>query len=201
MTVAMMPPLVVLPVRHVGFRSFRDRRHTAIAEFLAGYFGTRIAAGAVLLLALLITEIILGGTDRRVVAIHAYVAAIIWHLTPFKRRALWRRHRTVPLAVEHWRADLSCLRFGAGTGVDCLSSCWLLMALPMLTAHGLMATTCLQAAMIQERYQQSQRSRLSVSVLLVCAAFLLDLHGDLVSDSVTRVFYLIDVKDKSSHVT
>ena len=28
-----MPPLVVLSVRHVGFRSFRNRRHIAIAEF------------------------------------------------------------------------------------------------------------------------------------------------------------------------
>jgi predicted metal-binding membrane protein len=178
MTIGMMPPLVVLSVRHVGFRSFCTRRHTAIAEFLAGYLGVWIAAGAVLLFVLLATDI-LDGTERRLLAVLAYGAAIVWQLTPFKRQALWRCHRTVPLAIERWRTDLSCLRFGVGTGAACLSSCWLLMALPVLTAHGMLAMVCLQAAMIHERYQQRQRPRLAASVLLLCTAFLLDLHGNL----------------------
>jgi predicted metal-binding membrane protein len=178
MTVGMMPPLVVLSVRHVGFRSFRNRRHIAIAEFLAGYLAVWIAAGA-LLLFLLFAADILAGTERRLVAVLAYGAAIVWQLTPFKRQALWRCHRTVPLAIDRWRTDLSCLRFGASTGVACLSSCWLLMALPVLTAHGMLTMVCLQAAMIHERYQQRQRPRLTASVLLLCTAFLLDLNGNL----------------------
>jgi predicted metal-binding membrane protein len=178
MTVGMMPPLVVLSVRHVGFRSFRDRRHTAVAEFLAGYLGVWIAAGALLLFLLFATDI-LAGTERRLVAVLAYGAAIVWQLTPFKRQALWRCHRTVPLAIERWRTDLSCLRFGASTGVACLSSCWLLMALPVLTADGVLAMVCLQAAMVHERYQQRLRPRLTASVLLLCTALLLDLNGSL----------------------
>jgi predicted metal-binding membrane protein len=174
MTLAMMPPLVVLSVRHVGFRSLRDRRHTAIAEFLAGYLGIWLATGTVLAVVLFATDTIPFGTDRRIVAIPAYGAAILWQLTPFKRRALWRCHRTVPLAIESWRADLSCLRFGVGAGLDCLSSCWLLMALPLLTPHSLAVMACVQAAMVCDRYQRARYPRRAPSILLIGAAFLVD---------------------------
>ena len=174
MIVAMMPPLVVLSVRHVGFRSFRDRRHFAIAEFLAGYLAIWIAAGFLLSLVLIGLDMVWRGTDG-ILAGLAYLAAVGWQLTPFKRRALWRCHRTVPLAVERRRADLACVWFGTQMGADCLTSCWLLMALLALRPHSLLAMACLQAAMVHERYQQSRRPRPAVSIALLCGAFLLTL--------------------------
>jgi predicted metal-binding membrane protein len=177
MMLAMMPPLVVPSVRHVGFRSLRDRQHTAVAEFLAGYLGIWLATGTVLLIVFFATATIPFGTDRRIVAIAAYSAAILWQLTPFKRRALWRCHRTVPLAIESWRADLSCLRFGVGAGLNCLSSCWLLMVLPLLTPHSWAVMACVQAVMVCERYQRARYPRRAPSLLLLGAAFLLDTQG------------------------
>jgi predicted metal-binding membrane protein len=174
MTLAMMPPLVVLSVRHVGFRSLRARRHIAIAEFLAGFLGIWLATGTVLLVVFFATNTVPFGADRWIVSIPAYGATILWQLMPFKRRALWRCHRAVPLAIESWHADLACLRFGAGAGLDCLSSCWLLMTLPLLMPHNLAVMACLQTAMVCERYQRARHPRRGPSVLLLGAAFLLD---------------------------
>src|SRR5262249_33671846 len=144
-----------------------------------GYLGIWLATGTVLLAVFFATDIIPFGTDRLIVAIPAYGAAILWQLTPFKRRALWRCHRTVPLAIESWRADLCCLRVGTGAGLDCLSSCWLLMALPLLTPHNWALMACVQAAMVCERYQRARYPRRTPSVLLLGAAFLIDVYQGL----------------------
>ncbi|HEY2227282.1 MAG TPA: DUF2182 domain-containing protein [Xanthobacteraceae bacterium] len=173
MTLAMMPPLIVPWVRHVGFRSLRQRRHTAIAEFLAGYLAIWLATGTVLLVVFFAADAVAFGAGSRLVAIAGYGAAILWQLTPFKRRALWRCHRTVPLALESWRADLTCLSFGVGAGLDCLSSCWILMALPLLTPHSWAVMACVQAAMVCERYQRARYPRRAPSVLLLGVACLL----------------------------
>jgi predicted metal-binding membrane protein len=179
MTAAMMSPLVILPVRHVAFRSFRDRRHRAIAEFLAGYIGVWIVAGMALL-PVLIAAAELGATQRPLVIAIGYSIAAAWQLTPFKSGSLRRCHRTVPLAPDGWRADAACIRFGLGSGGSCLVSCWALMAVPVLTSHGLAAMACIQAVMIRERYQRRPRPQTSASMLLLCTAFLLDLQGGLV---------------------
>ncbi|HEY4042803.1 MAG TPA: DUF2182 domain-containing protein [Rhodopila sp.] len=173
MTIAMMAPLIVLPVRHVAFRSFRDRRHRAIGEFLAGYFGVWIGFGVVLIA--MLQSVGLGGRD--VIPAVGYLMAAAWQLTPSKRIALWRCHRTVPLAPEGWLADLACLRFGIGIGASCLASCWALMALPMLASHGLGSMACIEAAMIHERYQRRMRPRMAASVALLALAFLVEAPG------------------------
>jgi predicted metal-binding membrane protein len=180
MTLAMMPPLVLPAVRHVGFRSLRVRRHIAIAEFLAGYLGIWLAVGIGLLVVFRATDTVRSGTDPRIVATAAYGAAILWQLTPLKRRALWRCHRTVPLALDGWRADVSCLLFGAGIGRDCVTSCWLLMALPLLAPHSLAVMACVQGAMLCERYQRARYPRQTSSLVLLGTAFLLAMYQGLV---------------------
>ncbi len=175
MTLAMMPPLVMPAVRHVGFRSRRERRHVAIAEFLAGYLGIWLMAGAGLVGVVLAAAAVRTGADPLVVTLLAYAAAAAWQFTPAKRRALWRCHRVVPLALDGLRADLCCLRYGAGIGLDCIASCWLLMALPLVTPHGLAATTCVQAAMVAERYQRTRYPRRAWPAALLGAALALAL--------------------------
>jgi predicted metal-binding membrane protein len=174
MVAAMMPPLVVLSVRHVAFRSFWDRRHRAIAEFLIGYLGVWIAVAALLAAVLPLGS--LAGRDRALIVGCGYAAAIGWQLTPWKRGALWRCHRTVALAPEGWRADLASVRFGLDIGASCLTSCWVLMALPLLASPGLVPMACIQAAMLHERYQRQVRPRFGGTILLLCLALLLQLH-------------------------
>ena len=179
MAPAMMLPLVVLPVRHVAFRSFRDRRNRAIAEFLAGYLGIWIVAGTVLL-PILIASKALSATERPLIATIAYSVAAAWQLTPYKRGALQRCHRMVPLAPEGWRANTDCIRFGLGSGASCLASCWALMAASILTSHGLAAMACIQVIMVRERYKRRPRPQTSASLLLLCAAFLLSRQGAII---------------------
>jgi predicted metal-binding membrane protein len=179
MIAAMMPSLVILPIRHVAFRSFRDRRHRAMAEFLAGYMMVWIVAGTIVLPVLIAPEA-LGASEFPFIVAIGYSIAVAWQLTPFKRRALQQCHRMVPLAPEGWPADAACIRFGLGSAGRCIASCWALMAVMMLTSPGLAAMACIQAVMIRERYQRQPRRRTSASVLLLCAAFLLDLPSSLV---------------------
>ena len=48
MFAAMMPPLVIAPLRHIRDRSFAKRRARAMLLFVAGYAGVWLAAGVVL---------------------------------------------------------------------------------------------------------------------------------------------------------
>lgn len=176
MTLAMMPPLVAPSVRHVAFRSLRERRQIAIAEFLAGYLGLWLLVGVGMIGLSFAIGPVRSGTEARIVAIAAYGAAILWQFTPAKRRALWRCHRTVALALDGWRADFACLRYGVGAGRDCVSSCWILMALPLLAPHSLAVMACVQAAMLAERYQRARHVRRARSIWLLCTAFLLDVY-------------------------
>jgi len=169
MTIAMMPPLVILSVRHAAFRSYRDRRNQAIAGFLAGYLGLWIALAAVFLGVLALLPVA-GGGDTVSVMLIAYAAALVWQLTPWKRIALWRCHRTMSLAAEGWEVVADCFRFGTAIGASCVASCWLLMVLPMLGAHSLASMACLQAAMLHERYQRQALPRMGGSILLLCAS-------------------------------
>jgi predicted metal-binding membrane protein len=172
MMAAMMPPLVVLPVRHIAFRSFRYRRHRAIAEFLVGYLGVWILASAALSPIFIIVEAF-GATGRPFIAAVIYSVAATWQLTPFKYGALQRCHRMVPVAPGGWRAVVDCIDFGVQSGRSCLTSCWALMAIT-LTSHGLGAMACVQAVMIRERYQRQPRSQTSSSLLLLSMALFLD---------------------------
>lgn len=170
MIVAMMPPLVLPSVRHVAFRSLRQRRDAAISEFLAGYLSVWSVIGVAVLAA---GNELRSQPARPLVAVALYGAAIVWEFTPAKRRALWRCHRIAPLALDGWRAHFSCLNFGAATGLNCLASCWLLMALPILAPHSTLAMVCIQAVMLRERYQRGRYPKMAVPALLVATAFIL----------------------------
>lgn len=174
MVVAMMPPLVILSVRHIAFRSFRRRRHRAIGGFLAGYLGTWLIAGPAFLPVAMLAPA-LSPMQRAVVVSSAFGAAIAWQLTPRKLSALWRCHRTVSLPPLGWCADLACLRFGAGIAASCLMSCWAMMA-SLLAVNGAAAMGCVAAAMIHERYQPRARPALGGSILLLAVALLFALR-------------------------
>lgn len=147
MVVAMMFPLVVAQVRQAAFHSLWNRRHRAIGLFLAGYVVPWLAFGALVVL-------IQGAfpVDRPAPAIIvAILIAAAWHASPWKRRALSRCHRIMPLAPRGWRADWDCLRFGWRIGTACMSACWALMLVCAVSDHGILIMCAATIVAIHDR--------------------------------------------------
>jgi predicted metal-binding membrane protein len=120
MTMAMMLPGAFPAVRHVADHSLGRRRRRAVAEWLVVYLGAWALAGVPLLLAA-------AALDRARALPVLLLAAAAWQLTPAKRRALWRCHRTAPLYPRGRRATAGVARFATLNATGCVASCWLLM--------------------------------------------------------------------------
>ena len=151
MLLAMMTPLIWLPLAHVWRHSLYARRGRAVALFVAGYFGVWLIAMAGLTL-LAIALRIAAGSASAAFAVAACGAAL-WQLTPIKLASLRRCHAAEPLPAFGLAAEFASLRFGAAIGGACVVSCWLLMLLPLTSdvAHiALMAAVA--AIMLVERY-------------------------------------------------
>lgn len=148
MVVAMMFPMVVDQIRFTAARNLWRRRHRAIAGFLLGYLSPWMVFGVAASAAsgLLLTESRMGP-----VATVGFFAALLWQLTPAKRRALLGCHRTMPFAPGGWRADRDCLRYGCVVGSSCVVSCWALMLACVLAGHGLVAMAGVTAVGWAER--------------------------------------------------
>jgi predicted metal-binding membrane protein len=157
MTLAMMLPMVIVPIRTTARRSLWHRRDRAIAAFLLGYLGCWTVAG--IAVSFLHVTHPLAGTI-------GFAVAGAWQLTRWKRIALAGCHRTEPLAPRGWRADRDCMRYGVLIGVNCVLSCWALMLACFLSGHTLLATLIATAIALAERYTIRPDQR-----LLACALF------------------------------
>jgi predicted metal-binding membrane protein len=133
MSVAMMAPVALPAVRHVGLNSIRHRRRRAMSVFFIVYVTIWVAFGLAALAGGLLVEKAFGVDNHLVLAV-ALAAAAGWQLTPAKRRALFRCRRTVPLPPMGLRADAACARFALQQGRGCVTSCWALMLI-MSVAH------------------------------------------------------------------
>ena len=161
MSVAMMLPMVIDPMRLAAERSFWHRRHRAIAGFLLGYLGLWLLAGVVASLI-----VVPHGMQNRAAGIALAVAAA-WQLTRWKRRGLHGCHRSMPLAPRGWRADRDCMRFGVMIGTRCMLSCWALMLACSVSGHALALTAIVTAVGLAERYMMKPDQRLMAVVLFV----------------------------------
>lgn len=134
MLTAMMSPVLIGPLRHLGSRSLPGHRFAAQTLFVAAYAAMWSLAG-VLLLA------VADGLDRLgAAAAVAIGVAVLWQLTPVKQRGLNGHHSRPSLSAFGWHAEVAALRFGARLGASCVGSCWALMLLPLvLTRHQLAA--------------------------------------------------------------
>ena len=128
MLAAMMTPLLISPVRHLGERSLPRRRKRGIFLFVTAYVGIWIVGG----IALLETANLV----RRLgpAPVIAVGAAITWQFSPAKQRCLNRHHARPPLAAFGHQAYLDALRFGASSASWCFGSCWALMLLPLVAS-------------------------------------------------------------------
>jgi predicted metal-binding membrane protein len=127
MSVAMMMPVALPAVRHVGLNSLRQRRQWSMFVFVAVYVGAWAAFG---ILALTWQRLALRtiGIDAPILLASTLLVAAGWQLTRVKRRALLACRRTVPLPPIGRRADAGCARFGLRQSRRCVASCWALMA-------------------------------------------------------------------------
>jgi predicted metal-binding membrane protein len=133
MVLAMMIPMVIIPMRTAAVRSLWRRRHRAIACFLLGYVAVWLFAGIVALPLIIVVGRAQFGWAF--VGIGAFLVATLWQVSPWKQRAKFSCHRTIPLAPTGWKADWDCTRYGLVHGHSCFASCWALMLAPMLVLH------------------------------------------------------------------
>jgi predicted metal-binding membrane protein len=134
MLAAMMPPIVIAPLRHVRDRSFASRRARAMLLFVAGYASVWMVAGAgIQVLALAVR----GAALPALLGLGAAAAtAVLWQTSPAKQWCLNRCHRLRQLAAFGAAADRDALMFGLTHGASCAGACWVLMLLPLVVGHG-----------------------------------------------------------------
>lgn len=169
MVVAMMAPLLIIPLRHVHARSLPRRRGRAMTLLVLAAAVVWVVAGPVLLGIARIAD----GTG--VPAVAALVVLMVWQLTPGKQRTLNRHHTQPPLAAFGRAADRDVLRYGATHALWCLGSCWPLMLLPLTIETGHLAVMAIAsvwmwAEMFDRPRLPSWRLRLPVRAVRIVAA-------------------------------
>jgi hypothetical protein len=169
MVVAMMVPLMLEPLRWVGFRSYRHRRHQAMLLFLAGFLLPWMMVG--ILPAWLRTE---HWFHNPLIASGMLGLAALWVPVCVRTRALVYCHRTAPLAPSGWKADRDCLTYGLLIGASCVVTCGFLMLACTFTGHNLIAM--LGGAVLGALERRSFRPptcRIFAGTLLLAVWFLL----------------------------
>ncbi|HEX8146922.1 MAG TPA: DUF2182 domain-containing protein [Pyrinomonadaceae bacterium] len=153
MLVAMMSPTLMAPIQHIRGRSFKRRRARSVTLFVVGYAAVWMAAGGVLIVAMLMLSLLAPQSYLPAVVVGSI--AFVWQCSPIKQRCLNRGHNHSELAAFGIAADLDALRFGITHGVWCVGSCWALMLLPMLLPRGHFAAMAVVSfVMTGERLEQ-----------------------------------------------
>ncbi|ORM32797.1 DUF2182 domain-containing protein [Williamsia sp. 1135] len=145
MVMAMMLPATVPAIRYVAYATRRQRRQRSILLFAAGFVAVWVVLGVPVLG---VAEIIGGPVWIGVLALSA---AALYELTPLKRKALRRCHRTLPIRFDGRPADQSCLRFGIHQGYWCVHTCGPAMVAVVLLGHPLLVTALVGAILFAER--------------------------------------------------
>ena len=153
MLVAMMSPPLISPVRHILKRSFKRRRARSVTLFVVGYAAIWMAAGGVLLAAMLVLSLL--APQSYLAAVGVGLIAFVWQCSPIKQRCLNRGHNHRELAAFGIAADLDAFDFGFTHGVWCVGSCWALMLFPIMLSQGhIAAMAAVTFVVISERLEQ-----------------------------------------------
>ena len=144
MLLAMMPPLLVVPIAHVWRSSVAWRRARALGLFVLGYTAVWTAAGAVLVPVAVALRAALPGAA----ALLALGLALAWSAAPMSRVALNRCHRLRRIGALGRSADRDCLAGGVSTGLDCAAACWPWMLVPLECGAAALPTMALVAALL-----------------------------------------------------
>lgn len=168
MATAMMVPVAMPAVNHVGGKSLFWRRRRATAEFLAVFLGLWIAFGAIVLGALSSW----GPAGSPYAFAAALALAALWQLTPLKLRAMRACHRSRRLPPRGWRASAGVADFALHNGSACIASCWAMMAAASLAGPAsLLWMGAMTGVMTTEKLAEKPlRTSRRVAALLFAAA-------------------------------
>lgn len=158
MLLAMMTPLIWLPLTRVWDRSLAERRRCAIFLFLCSYFGAWMVAMVILTFCAVALRLV---AESAIAAFAiAGVIALFWQLTPIKARFLKRCHAVRPLPAFGFAAELASIQYGTEVAGSCIAACWAIMLLPLTAPAGhapiMVATTLL---LLSERYSDKRYFR------------------------------------------
>ncbi len=157
MALAMMLPAAIPASGHVAVNSLRRRRRRAVWEFILAYLMLWLAFGALALFLIGLMPI----KQSAVLLTVGLAIAALWELSPAKRIALNRCHRTSPLPPRGWRASAGTVRFGVVHGSACVASCWPIM-LVMLVAPSARLVWCGGLAVVSASEKMARRPRRTV---------------------------------------
>lgn len=148
MILAMMPPLLAMPLTHIWRSSLPRNRLGISAAFIATYWGIWMAMSVILIPFSLIFRMAAGEGALA----GATILALLWSASPLHRAALNRGHRGRRIGLFGWRAYRDGLTFGVLHGLWCVASCWAWMALPLVAGSWHMSLMVLVAVvMLTER--------------------------------------------------
>jgi predicted metal-binding membrane protein len=135
MALAMTLPATIPVTQYVAINSFRRRQWRAVGEFLLAYLGLWLVFGFLAMSGLAL----LPSSSQGVLLTAGLLVAAAWELTPLKRLALNRCHRSSPLPPRGWRASAGAARFGLMHGGACVASCWAPMLVMLVAPSGRLA--------------------------------------------------------------
>lgn len=173
MCAAMMLPLALPAVRHVGVNSMPGRRVGGMLLFALGFLAPWLGFGAAALA--LVESAGERGLLTTPLAATLLVLATGWQLTPWKRRAVLSCSRAVPLAPYGARAVTRRLEFGTRQSLRCMAACWPLMALMVVLPHGwaglatMLVLTTMMVAESRSRWRRHLIPWFAVPLALVTA--------------------------------
>lgn len=168
MVIAMMLPLLVVPIRQVAFRSYSWRRGKSIAGFLAGYAIIWILTGMVCVGGFVIFNVA-EWVPAPATASIALLAAAAWHLSPFRATAMRKCHRSIALAPRGLAADWDCICYGFSHGFACVTVCLPVMLAIMISMPGIAAAVVLALLLYFERAYQRICRAIPAIVLTCCS--------------------------------
>jgi predicted metal-binding membrane protein len=166
MQIAMMSPLLRVPLAHVWNRSLYGRRRRAVFLFITAYASTWIGMLALLTLFSVILRTMAGSSEIVPFSI-ALGTALVWQGSAAKQRFINRCHALHPLPAFGLAAELGSVRFGVTTALWCIGTCWALMLLPFVASQAhLFTMAAVSLIMICERYARPRQAQASVSLIM-----------------------------------
>jgi predicted metal-binding membrane protein len=158
MLLAMMLPVLGVPLSHLFDRSLARRRLRVVALFMAAYFGIWMMCG--LLLSLLPTH-----ATPSLVLVIAGIVTLVWQCSPAKQHCLNRCHALPSLSAFGLQSDCDALAFGLRHGAWCIGSCLPLMISVTLVPGGhLVAMAAAAVWIFAERLERPRRPAWSLGV-------------------------------------
>lgn len=145
MVVAMMLPATIPAIRYVTYSTRLRRRQRSIFLFVSAFVVVWLAFGVPVLVVAACVPV------SGWIGVVALSVAAAFELSPLKRNALRRCHRTRPIRFDGFMADRSCLMFGAYQGRWCIASCGPAMFAVVVLGHPLLVTALVGAILFAER--------------------------------------------------